>query len=108
MSTTGCRQAYFIYQYTEVKIKTNYTLNTSEDLPVSGKINDKIDVCLKIGKDGLSIILKGSSEWSGITLDLTILFHSMTPENTQKLMVGIRNWSYMFTISPQDFVIFRS
>ena len=83
-------------------------LNTGENLPVTGNINDKISVCLKIEKEGQSVVLRGNSEWSGISLELSILIYTVAPENIKKLMVGIRNWNYIFTISPQDFVIYRS
>ena len=88
------------------QIKTNCTLNTGEALPVTGNINDKISVCLKIVKEGQKVILRGNSEWSGISLELSILIYTVTPENTKKLLVGIRNWNYIFTLSLSDFIIY--
>ena len=68
------------------QIKTYYTLNTGEALPVTGNINDKISVSLKIVKEGQSVVLRGYSEWSGISLEFSILIYTVSPENKNKIV----------------------
>ena len=42
------------------------------------------------------------------SLELSILIYTVSSENKRKLLVGLKNWNYNFTLSPMDFIIYCS